>query len=199
MGVFVRRDPILWIYTILVVILIPVTFVVIYHVQSSNRSMDKLPSIPSKEALIELTQRFDEKLGQPKLNQIYQAIPELASGLIVVYQVYDKEHFRYTLAVVRHDIACLTCNDLLVTVFLEAGTHAIKGIVPIASWESKDVVIDPTEFLAQFVGHPVQESLHLEQNVDGMTGATYTVNALVERLNELGKWVGRYPSGKLEN
>ena len=96
----------------------------------------------------------------------------------------------YDLVVVREDIACATCRDLLAAVFLHADTPRIAGIVPLEAWEMESGPLDPRPFLTQFVGHSVDDSLRVGQQVDGVTGATLTVRAMLQQLRGLRTWLG---------
>ena len=59
--------------------------------------------------------------------------------------------------------------------------------------------VDTARFLRQFAGRPVAEELAIEANVDGISGATFSVGGLVEQLNTAAAWVREQPLEKEEN
>ncbi len=148
-----------------------------------------LPALPSEPHLRTITRQFNPELVAPRLQVIYSPQPAPRSGVVQVYQVHEDHQPIYRLAVVRHDIACTTCKDLLVAVFLAPDTPHMAGIVPLAGWETASGPVDPAGFLAQLVGRSVRDSLRLGPEVDGLTGATLTVRALLGQLAGLGAWI----------
>jgi hypothetical protein len=101
----------------------------------------------------------------------------------------DEEALAYQLVVVRHDIACPTCRDLLVGILIEPREDRVVDILLLASWELADGPFDPTAFFAQLIGRALSEPLVVGQDIDGITGATRSVNALVTQWSQAGHWL----------
>ena len=186
------RDPAVYLLSGLILVLGPGVLVLLHlYPDAADRPAEPaLPALPAEPHLRTVTRQFNPKLTAPRLQVMYSPQPAPRSGVVQVYQVYEDHQPRYRLAVVRHDIACTTCKDLLVAVFLAPDTPRMAGIVPLAGWEMESGPVDPAGFLAQFVGHSVHDSLRLGREVDGLTGATLTVRALLGQLAGLGAWLG---------
>ena len=106
---------------------------VLLHLYSraSSRHFDPaLLALPSTTQLLASIRQFDPSLASPDLQLIHEARPQPRSGLLRLYRVSDNDRPVYTLALVRHDIACGTCRDLLAAVYLDASTKEIAGVAP---------------------------------------------------------------------
>ena len=172
-----------------VLLLVPLAIGLIYlyeDAQSSHVSRD-LPPIPSLEVLSDIVQKFNPELTDPQLEVAYEATLHPRSGLLVLYKVNSQDRLVYRLAVVRHDIACSTCRDLLVGIFFDSDDDCIIGIEPLEPWELAEGVVDPTVFLTQFKGRSLLDSLRIGQELDGITGASLTVQALLTELGGLNQ------------
>ena len=185
------RDPAVYLLLGLILVLGPGVFVLLHlSPDAADRPVaPALPALPSEPHLRTITRQFNPELATPRLQVIYSPQPAPRSGVVQVYQVYEDHQPRYRLAVVRHDIACVTCKDLLVAVFLAPDTPRMAGMVPLVGWETESGPVDAAGFLAQFVGRSVHDSLRLGPEVDGLTGATLTVRALLGQLAGLGAWI----------
>ena len=110
--------------------------------------------------------------------------------MLSAYRVLtEDEALAYRLVVVRQDIACATCRDLLVGILLAPREDHVAGILPLESWELADDPFDPTAFFAQLSGRALAEPLVVGMNIDGITGATLSVNALVTQWSQTGTWL----------
>ena len=159
------------------------------YAQASARRFDPaLPELPTATQLLAVTRQFDPSLASPDLQLIHEARPLPRSGLLQLYRVSDNGRPVYALALVRHDIACGTCRDLLAAVFLTASTRQIAGVAPLEAWEKESGSFDPDAFLAQLKGTSLGDSLRLGQDLDGISGATLTVGAMLTELRGLGSW-----------
>ena len=159
------------------------------HSQASARHFDPaLPPLPSAKQLLAATRQFDPTLASPDLRLIHETNPLPRSGLLQLYRVSDDGRPVYSLALVRHDIACGTCRDLLAAVFLTASTKEIAGVAPLEAWEKESGSFDPDAVLAQLEGTSLGDSLRLGQDLDGISGATLTVGAMLTELRGLDSW-----------
>ncbi|MXY82715.1 MAG: hypothetical protein F4Y91_11800 [Gemmatimonadetes bacterium] len=133
---------------------------------------------------------FDSTASALHLKEVYQAVPAPRSGVLSAYRVVtDDEVLAYKLVVVRHDIACPTCRDLLVGILIELKEDRVVGVFPLKSWELAGGPFDPTAFFAQLSGRALSEPLVVGRDIDGITGATLSVNALVTQWSQAGTWL----------
>ena len=184
------KHPLYWIYSGLILLLIPVIIVLMGLYEKSLSPESPLPSIPPKEAVLHRLAAFDSTASALHLKEVYQATPAPRSGVLSAYRVLtEDEALAYKLVVVRHDIACATCRDLLVGLLIEPKEDRVAGVLPLASWELADGRFDPTAFFAQLIGRALAEPLVVGGNIDGITGATLSVNALVTQWSQAGPWL----------
>ena len=184
------KHPLYWIYSGLILLLIPVLIVLVGLYEKSLSPESPLPSIPPKEVVLHRLAAFDSTASALHLKEVYQAVPAPRSGVLAAYRVLtEDEALAYRLVVVRHDIACPTCRDLLVGILLAPGEDRVVGVLPLESWELADGRFDPTAFFAQLIGRVLSEPLVVGQNIDGITGATLSVNALVTQWSQAGNWL----------
>ena len=186
------RDPTVLLFIGFTLVLVPGVLVLLhFYAEAEDRHVDAaLPALPSERKLLAVTRQFNENLADPYLQLVYRPRPAPRSGVVQVFQVQEDTQSVYDLVVVRHDITCSTCRDLLAAVFLHAGTQRIAGIVPLEVWERESGPFDPEVFLAQLVGYSVHDSLRVGQEVDGITGATLTVRAMLQQLGGVRGWFG---------
>lgn len=118
----------------------------------------------------------------------YSPVRESRSGVVRSYQLrYAEETYR--LVILRHDIACAVCRDVLAgAVFAEDGT--VEYVFVLDEWEVEGNAVDPTPLLAQLRG---REMFRLGENVDGISGATYSSTGLVRQLNRARQWIESQP------
>ncbi len=164
---------------------------VLLHLYSHARALrfdPGLPELPSATQLLPVTRQFDPSLASPDLQLIHEARPLPRSGLLQLYRVSDNGRPVYALALLRHDIACGTCRDLLAAVYLTASTRQIAGVAPLEAWEKESGSFDPETFLGQLKGTSLGDSLRLGKDLDGISGATLTVGAMLTELRGLGSW-----------
>ena len=160
-----------------------------FYSQASARHFDPaLPPLPSAAQLLAATRQFDPTLASPDLWLIHETNPLPRSGLLQLYRVSDNGRPVYDLSLLRHDIACGTCRDLLAAVFLTASTKEIAGVAPLEAWEKESGSFDPDAFLGQLKGTSLGDSLRLGKDLDGISGATLTVGAMLTELRGLGSW-----------
>lgn len=183
------REPTAFLLIGLILLLVPAALglVHLYEEARQHHSTRDLPSLPSSEALLDMVRQFDKELVSPRLEAAYQSSPLPRSGLLAVYKVSDLNRPIYRLAVVRHDIPCDSCRDLLVGVFLAPEEERIIGIESLEPWELAEGVVDPNVFLSQLSGRSLPDSLRVGPELDGMTGASLSVQALLTELWGLGQ------------
>ena len=184
------KHPLYWIYSGLILLLIPAIIILIGLYEKSLSPQSPLPPIPPKEVVLHHLATFDSTASALHLKEVYQAVPVPRSGVLSAYRVVtDDEALAYKLVVVRHDIACPTCRDLLVGILIEPREDRVVDILPLASWELADGPFAPTAFFAQLSGRVLSEPLVVGRDIDGITGATLSVNALVTQWSQAGTWL----------
>lgn len=188
MGQF--KHPLHWIYSGVILLLIPTTIMFMGLYEKSLASQSPLPPVPPKEVLLRRLAAFDSTASTLYLKEVYRTVPAPRSGVLSAYRVLtDDEALVYRLVIVRHDIACATCRDLLIGILMYPREDRVAAILPLESWELADGPFDPTAFFDQLSGRVLAESLVVGQNIDGITGATLSVNALVTQWNQAESWL----------
>ena len=182
-----NRIPILLGTILGILLLLAVGLLMLYN----KRAMPVagLPEVPSKQEISSRLEAFNAAWTDVKMQEIFVARPEPRSGVLVVYSVHNNEQKMFYLAAVRHDISCTTCRDLLLGVLFGPNTNKILGILPLASWELETGTYDPTVFLSQFTGQGLGTSQWETKDIDGISGATYSVQATLTQLRELNRWI----------
>ncbi len=184
------KHPLYWMYSGLILLLIPAIIVLVDRYEKSLSPQAPLPPAPPKEVVLRGLAAFDSTASALHLKEVYQAVPALRSGVLSAYRVLtDDEALAYKLVVVRHDIACATCRDLLVGILIEPKEDRVAAVWSLASWELADGRFDPTAFFAQLSGRALAEPLVVGRDIDGITGATLSVNALVTQWSQAGTWL----------
>ena len=184
------KHPLYWIYSGLILLLIPAIIILIGLYEKSRSPESPIPPIPPKEVVLQSLAAFDPTASALHLKEVYQAVPAPRSGVLSAYRVVtDDEALAYKLVVVRHDIACPTCHDLLVGILLDPREDRVAGVLLLESWELADGSFDPTAFFTQLSGRVLSEPLVVGRDIDGITGATLSVNALVTQWSQAGRWL----------
>lgn len=182
-----NRIPILLGALLGILLLLAVGLLMLY--QKRVMPVAELPEIPSKQDIASRLEAFNATWTDVKMQEVFVARPEPRSGILVVYSVHNNKQKTFYLAAVRHDISCTTCRDLLLGVLLDPNTNKILGILPLASWELETGTYDPTVFLSQFKGLGLGTSQWEAKDIDGISGATYSVQATLTQLRELNHWI----------
>ena len=65
----------------------------------------------------------------------------------------------------------------------------ILGMLPLSPWELEAGTYDPRIFLSQFTGLVLGASQWKTKDIDGISGATYSVQATLTQLRELNRWI----------
>ena len=182
-----NRIPILLGALLGIVLLLAVGLLMLY--QKRAMPVAGLPEVPSKQEIASRLEVFNVAYKDIKIQEIFAARPEPRSGVLVVYSVHNNEQKTFYLAAVRHDISCTTCRDLLLGVLFDPNTNKILGILPLLPWELETGTYDPTVFLSQFKGQILGASQWEAKDIDGISGATYSVQATLTQLCELNRWI----------
>lgn len=182
-----NRIPILFGALLGILLLLAIGLLMLYN----KRAMPVagLPEAPSKQDITSRLEAFNAAWTDVKIQEVFVARSEPHSGVLAVYSVHNNEQETFYFAAVRHDISCATCRDLLLGVLLDPNTNKILGILPLASWELETGAYDPTVFLSQFTGQGLGTSKWEAKGIDGISGATYSVQATFTQLRELNRWI----------
>ncbi len=187
------KHPLYWVYSGSILLLIPVSIMLLGLYEKSLSLQSTLPSIPPKEVMLLRLAAFDSTASAFHLKEVYQATPAPRSGVLSAYRVLTEDGaLAYKLVVVRHDIACATCRDLLVGILIAPGENRVAGVLPLEPWELADGRFDPTAFFAQLTGRVLSEPLVVGRDIDGITGATLSVNALVTQWSQARNWLSEF-------
>ena len=182
-----KRVIILFCVPFVILMLLAISLLALYQ-QRSMRYLD-LPELPAKRAIVAKIFTAMPTWQDVKLQDLYLAHPEPRSGVLVVYSVYDTKQRVGKLVVVRHDIACTTCKDLLLGILFDPVKHKVLRIFPLESWELETGVYDPTTFLDQFMGRSLEIPDLDNVEIDGISGATYSVQATLSQPREIQNWL----------
>ena len=171
--------------------------------QASARHFDPaLPALPSATQLLATTRQFDPSLASIDLQLIHEPRPLPRSGLLQLYRVSDNGRPVYALALVRHDIACGTCRDLLAAVFLTASTREIGRGGPLGSLGEGERLLrtgrvpgaTERDLSGRFVAAGTKPGRHQRGDADrrrhaeGAAGAAFLVRIETAKW-EQGKWL----------
>lgn len=182
-----NRIPILLGALLGILLLLAVGLLMLY--QKRVMPVAGLPEIPSKQDIASHLKAFNATWTEVKMQEIFTAQPEPRSGVLVVYSIHNNEQEMFYLAAVRHDISCTTCRDLLLGVLFDPKTNNILEMLPLSPWELETGTYDPTVFLSQFKGQMLGISQWEAEDIDGISGATYSVQATLTQLLELNRWI----------
>ena len=189
------KDPLLLSFVGLGIVLLPVIVLLAEMYPSYEERMrraagpPRFVEMPSEERLLELVhQREPATLGL-RLQSVYIAEDEPHTGIVRVYDLVEEDRVSYMLILFRHDIACDICRDILAGALYRTSSATWAQILLIEPFEKKGALADVTPFLAQFLGKSVQTRFQLGKNVDGITGATKSVKAFINRLHEAAGWL----------
>ena len=182
-----NRIPILFGALLGILLLLAAGLLILY--QKRTMPVAELPEVPSKQDIASRLEAFNATYKDIKMQEVFVARPEPRSGVLAVYSIHNNEQEKSYLAAVRHDISCTTCRDLLLGVLFDPNTNKILGMLPLSPWELETGTYDPTVFLSQFKGQILRASHWDAQDIDGISGATYSVQATLTQLRELNRWI----------
>ena len=182
-----NRIPILFGALLGILLLLAAGLLILY--QKRTMPVAGLPEVPSKQDIASRLEAFNAAYKDIKMQEVFVTRPEPRSGVLAVYSIHNNEQEQSYLAAVRHDISCTTCRDLLLGVLFDLNTNKILGILPLSSWELEVGTYDPRVFLSQFKGQGLGGSEWEAKDIDGISGATYSVQATLTQLRELNRWI----------
>ena len=145
-----------------------------------------LPAVPSDRHLIDLLRQKAPSWRWER--QLHRPGPPPRSGVVRADLLRGETGVAGLLVALRHDIACVLCNDLLVAVLLDPGTRRIHRVEAMVPWELKGEPLDAAPFLAKLAGRaPVR--MVAGTDLDGISGATLSVEGMLHELAALGTWL----------
>ena len=186
------EHPLYWVYSGLILLLVPTIIMLIGLYEKALSPQAPIAPVPPppNEVVLHSLSKFDPTSSTFRLKEVYQAVPVPRSGVLSAYKVLKgHETLAYRLVLVRHDIACATCRDLLVGILLAPGEDRVEAVLPLVPWELADGRFDPTPFFSQLIGRVLSDPLVVGRDIDGVTGATLSVNALVTQWSQAGHWL----------
>ena len=140
--------------------------------------------------VLQIVRQETPSIGDAPASVVWEANPEPRTGLVSVLELPATGTPEWRIVVVRHHILCSVCRDVYAAAVYRIVEDELARVVLLDPWEmeGRTIAVDP--FLSQFVGIPRDQRLTTGGNVDGLSGATKSVDGLVERLNEAGAWTG---------
>lgn len=189
------RDPVLLVFSVLVLISIPTIAELAHHYPSIDqriRHARPMVSVPPAKELLALLRTSRSVSADAELHPLHVPERQPRSGLAAVYELRQHDVRTQYLVVLRHDIECGKCRDILAMALYDRAHSRLEQVVLIEPIESEKGPVDATSFLARLAGRPLTETLQLGRNVDGITGATGSTKGLMERLNEAALWLREY-------
>ncbi|MCE2441187.1 MAG: FMN-binding protein [Candidatus Latescibacteria bacterium] len=172
---------------IVILALVAASLIFVYH--TNGTSTEGLPASPKRKALVSHISAFRSEWKDIEIRDFFEARPEPRSGVLAVHSVYNGDKLVGRLATVRHDIICSTCSDLLLGVLYDPASYRILEVLPLEPWHLEAGAYDPEHFLRQFVGRSLKDLDMGIEDIDGISGATYSVRATLLRLRELEDWI----------
>ena len=172
---------------IVIFALVATGLIVVY--QPDTIATGGLPAPPQRKALVSLISTFRPEWKDIEIRDFFKARPQPRSGVLAVHSIYNGDQLGCRLATVRHDIICSTCRDLLLGVFFDPTNYEIMEVLPLEPWHLDAGPFNPTNFLRQFVGRSLSDLDMGIEDIDGISGATYSVRATLLRLRELEDWI----------
>lgn len=160
--------------------------------EASDRHFAKqLPVTPPEATPTAAMGIVRPELGAGELEVVYRAQPSPRSGVLTLYRILSDGGVQAMLAVVRHDILCASCRDVLLAVVLDPAGEAIEAVVNMVPREVDGARVEAALFLSQWAHRPVADVLSLGE-IDAITGATRTVHAVVDEMAALQGWRRRH-------
>ena len=187
------------VYVGLGVLLVPVIVLLAEQYPSYEERLRRTATPPQLAPIPELTDlQSDVDRAVPEATGcVWQAVyvpeREPLTGIARVYDLRRDGEVAYRYLVLRHDIACGTCRDLLFGLLHETSSNLWKQILLYEPLEGKTGIVDAVDFLAQFRDRPVGGRLVVGDTVDGLTGATRSVEGVVRRVGQAAEWLSAHP------
>ena len=182
-------------FLLLALLLLPLNATLLHaYGRARDRHFDPaIPPVPSVGEAVAALGRLRPDLAEVNLHTIYRADPAPRSGLACAYTVGHGPSAPY-LAVVRHDIDCASCRDVVAFILVDS-SGAILGLETAQPWEMADGFMSPEPVLGQFAGQLLGHLPDTPQALDGTTGATLTVQGLLQEFAGVGHWLAARQAG----
>ena len=171
---------------IVILALVAASLIVVY--QTKRTATVGLHAPPQSKALVSHISAIRPEWEDIEIREFFKAQPQPRSGVLAVHSVYNGDQLDCRLAIVRHDIVCSTCTDLLLGVLFDPAEHRVIEILSLEPWHLEAGPYDPRSFLRQFSGRYLKDLDMDIGDIDGVSGATYSVRATLLRLRELEDW-----------
>ena len=172
---------------IVILALVATSLIVVY--QPDRTATEGLPLSPQRKALVSHISASRPEWKDIEIRDFFKARPQPRSGVLAVHSVYNGDQLVCRLATVRHDIICSTCRDLLLGVLFDPANYKIMEILPLEPWHLEVGPYNPTNFLRQFIGRSLEDPDLGIEDIDGVSGATYSVRATLLQLGEIENWI----------
>ena len=194
-------DPVLVAFWTLIAVSIPTIAELVHHYPSLDeriRDARPLAPLPLPSDLLDLAGVSHPDSGDLALRQTYKPEPQPRSGIAAAYAVLRADTLESHLLVLRHDIACGKCRDLLVPARYNPQLSLLQRVALIEPFETEHGPIDSEDFLAQLRDWSLDEAVGLGDDIDGISGATNSTTGLVEQLNAAASWLRADGRGLLD-
>ena len=185
--------PEIWILSGLILALIPTSVGLLAAYLSLGAPPPAEPELPlpDREYLRGLVRDL-EPAGAFSLRLLYDEEPALGTGIARVYRADIEGKGTYYLVVLRHNIACEVCRDIVAVAIYDRDRRRLAGVYLSQPWEVRGRAVDTRPFLDQFSGWPLETPIRIGANADGITGATKSTRGLAEQLNEAAAWIAAH-------
>ncbi|MEW6755969.1 MAG: hypothetical protein AB1505_34065 [Candidatus Latescibacterota bacterium] len=176
----------------LIALCVPTIAELVHHYPSLDERLRHARGLVPAPPLADLVQRVQE--AEPatrgaEVRPVHVPAREPRTGLAGVYDLVQQGQVAHRLVVLRHDIPCGRCRDILAVALYTVAESALARVLLIEPFETETGAVDAQPFLAQLAGRPAAAHLEVGRNVDGITHATNSSTGLVEGLNEAGAWL----------
>ena len=157
---------------------------------SHLQSVAPLPVAPSPEGLLARLQELETEAEPLRLVAVYVPARQPTRGLSAVYDVTRGATIPYRLFVVRHDVPCTGCGELLAAVVCDLPTRSIRHVLLLQPWVTGCDSVDAQPFTRQFVGRPATGRFEAGENLHILSGAKWQSQALIRCVNLVAQWMG---------
>ena len=131
------KHPMVLALTALIAVLVPgLALLARAYEEARDQYFDSsLPAVPTDTEIAVLARRLSPEETVLRLTgNVHAPDSPPRSGLVRVEAATDDRGGEYYVAVIRHDIACATCNNLLMAVLVSTDEGEIREVVALAPW-----------------------------------------------------------------
>lgn len=193
------KDPLIRTYLVLGVLLVPMIVLLAEQYPSYDERMRRaagaphIRPLPAMESMRAQLEEEHPDVPHYQWRLAYDAHPDPRTGIAQVYDMRHGMRVTHRFLVIRHDIACGVCRDILAGLLYDESSGRWAGFVLFEPFERKGSLVDAGPFLEQFSGRSVGARFVLGETIDGITGATSSVTGFINRLHEAGDWLAAHP------